>query len=74
MNSNFFKLKWRDVWGAVVNAGLVALLGYVVMVGDVFALDWRTLVNATALAAAATLLQALLTTRDGDFVGVVPVK
>lgn len=74
MNSNFFRLKWEDVWGAVVSSVLVALLGYVLMVGDVFSLDWRTVINTAVMAGAGSLLKALLTTEDGKFVGMVQVK
>lgn len=74
MNSNFFKLNWRDVIGAIVSTVLVAGIGYVLQVGDVFALELKTIVNVSVMAGLGSLLKSLLTTQDGMFVGVIPVK
>lgn len=72
--SSFFKLEWKDVLGAIVSSVLVAVIGYVMMVGDVFALDIRTVVNTAVMAGLGSLLKALLTTSEGKFVGAIPVK
>lgn len=74
MNSNFFKLDWKDLLGAVVSSVLVAGIGYVMMVGDVFALNAHTIINTAVMAGLGSLLKALLTTQDGKFAGAVPVK
>lgn len=74
MSSNFFALDQKDWWGVVVSAVLVAILGYILKVGDVFALDWKSIVNVAVLAGAGRLLETLLTTSDGKVAGVFPVK
>ena len=50
MNSNIFKLKARDWAGATVSAVLVAVIGYVLKIGDVFILDCHTIVNKAVMA------------------------
>ena len=74
MNSNIFKLKARDWAGATVSAVLVAVIGYVLKIGDVFILDWHTIVNIAVMAGLASLIKNLLTTEDGNFVGLIQIK
>lgn len=74
MNSNIFSLKWKDILGALISTVLVALIGYVMQVGDVFKLDWHTIINTAVMAGLGSLLKALLTDSNGNFVGVLPVK
>lgn len=73
-NSNIFKLNIRDVVGAVVSAILVSLIGYVLKVGDVFALDFHTIVNTAVMTGLASLLKSLSTDQDGYILGVLKVK
>lgn len=73
--SNFFKLNWKDVLGAVISAALVSMLGYFLEHYNTFAfLANYPLLTVGALAGAASLLKALLTTSEGKFAGAIPVK
>lgn len=74
MNSSFLRLNWKDVSDAVITALIVALLGYVLKVGDVFALDFHAIVNIAVMACAGSLLKALMTTDTGQFAGAIRVK
>jgi len=73
-NSNIFKLNVKDVAGAVVSAVIVSLIGYVLKVGDVFALDVHTIVNTAVMTGLASLLKSLTTDSDGYLLGVLKVK
>lgn len=72
--SKFFNLEGKDWLGALVSAILVAGIGYVLQVGDVFALDWKQIVNIAVMSGLGSLLKSLLTTNEGKFVGAIPVK
>ena len=72
--SNIFSLHRKDVAGAAISSILVALISYILMVGDVFILDWHTVVNTGVMAGLGSLLKNLLTTDDGRFAGLVVVK
>ena len=72
--SNFLRLDLKDVLGAVVSSALVALLGYILMVGDVFVLDLRIVANIAVMAGAGSLLKSLLTNSEGKFISFLPVK
>lgn len=66
--------------GALTSTVLMAILSglmYVTQVGDVFALDVKTLTNVIAISLATgvvSLIKSLLTNDDGVFVGIVKVK
>ena len=60
MNSNIFRLNWNDVFGALTSAVLVSVIGYVLKQGDVFALDWRIVINTGVMAGFGSLLKNLL--------------
>jgi len=72
--SNFFALNFKDVFGALTSAVLVAVIGYVASVADIFSVDWHQLVNIAVLAALASLLKSLGTSADGKFLKAYPVK
>ena len=72
--SNILRLDLKDIVGAVISAVLVALLTLVLQLGDVFALDWHTLVNTAVLAGAGSLLKALVTDDSGFFLSTLKVK
>lgn len=74
MKSSIFKLNIRDIAGAIISAVLVAVITYVLKVGDVFALDYRVLVNTTIMTALASLLKSFMTDDDGYFLGGLGVK
>lgn len=79
-NSPFFKVTWTEVKKALVLGVLMALLVViteVIAVGDIYGLDWKTLLNLGIIAlltSFASFLQDLLTTRSGRFVGAVKIK
>lgn len=68
------KVKLYDFFSAFVSAALVALIGAILTVGDVFHLDWHQLANTAILAGLASFLKVLMTNRQGDFAGVIKVK
>ena len=72
--SNLFRLNWKEVGSAVATAGVVAIIGYVLKVGNIFILDWHMLLNTAVLTGCGCLLTSFLTTGDGKLVGVFPVK
>ena len=64
-NSNLFKLNFKDILSALLSAILVALIGYVLKVGDVWALNFHEIVNTAVMTAGASLLKALVTDSGG---------
>lgn len=70
---NMLSLNWKNVAGALVSAVLVALIGYLLSVGDVWKLDFHSIVNIAIMTAGASLLKALGTTDSNNFLGVVSV-
>ena len=79
MENGIFKLSWVHIKSALVHGvlwGLLIVGMQVIEIGNVFALDWRALLNAGVLAflgAVVSLLKNMLTTNKGNFVGVVEV-
>jgi hypothetical protein len=68
-------IKQALVMGLV--AGVLATIGYVLQVGDVFSIDVHALVNVFALAlltAVSAFLTNLGTTSRGNFLGAVNIK
>lgn len=64
---------WRAVLGALVSAVLMAVLGYILSVGDVWKLDLHTIVNMGVMAGIVSLLKFGGTTQSSNFAGIVPV-
>lgn len=73
-NSNIYKLNIKDVAGAIVSAILVSVIGYIMTVGDIYALDLRTLTNTAVMTALASLLKSLATDNSGKLLGKVQIK
>ncbi len=77
--TELFKLDFTQIKSALVSGILTAVLagaGYVVGLGDIFAIDVHNLTNIVSLAFLTTiisLVKSLLTTREGNFVGAVKV-
>ncbi len=72
---NAINLKQALVMGLVT--GLLAVIAYVLKVGDVFALEVHALVNCFAIAgltAVGSFLTNLMTTSSGKFLGAVSIK
>lgn len=75
------RFNWTNIKAALVNglvAGVIATIGYVLGVGDLFALDVHALVNVFALAgltAISSFITSLLTSPEtGKFAGAVKIK
>lgn len=74
-----FKINWVNVKSALVYGILWAILVVLIemaKVGNVFALDWKELVNAGVfgfIAVFISLLKNLLTTDSGSFLGITKV-
>lgn len=57
--------------------GILAVLGYILQVGDVFKLEWHDLINIGVMAlltGLVSLIKTVLTSSDGVFAGIVQVK
>lgn len=67
-------LNLKAVAGAVVSGVIVAVLGYLGGVANIFEVDVKGLLNVAVLAAIASLLKAVGTNADGAFLGAVKVK
>ena len=61
----------KAILGAVVSAVIVAVLGYLLSVGDVWKLDFHSIVNIAVMAFAGSLLK-YVGTSNGNFLGVIP--
>lgn len=78
------KLNWLDIKNSIVYfllmlslEGLLALCLYIVGVGSIWKIDWKGLVDATVLPmiiALTSILKSLLTTKEGNFVGIAKIK
>jgi hypothetical protein len=74
MQNGLLKLSWGNVRSALVYgvvAGVVAVVMYMISVGDVFALSWHALVNGFVFGLITSLVKNLGTTNDNNFIGVV---
>lgn len=74
-NMNFEMLK-----SALVSAVLMALVqvaGYIIGIGNIFAIDWKVMANMGVIALLTGLVSVvknLLTTDNGNFAGIIKVK
>ncbi len=76
-NKMDFITKLKSALVSGVLAAVLAGAGYFLQVGDIFAIDVRTLVNVVALAgltAVVSLIKSLATTEEGKFVGAVKIQ
>lgn len=79
MNSGLFKVSLVDVVHAVVFGlvtGLVSMAGYVLKLGTFFGIDVHSLINVGGLAALGAIvgiIVPLLTTSQGNLVGLVKI-
>lgn len=78
--SNFFTWSVKDIISALVSGVLMALVvmgSYVIHVGSIFDIDWRTLADIGTISLITTtvsLVKSLLTTSTGKFAGAVSIK
>lgn len=76
MNSKFFRVTWLEIKEAIVVAIIVFLLTgivEIVAVGDIWGLDWKTILNNAVIATLSFIgkfLTSLLTTSKGTLAGV----
>lgn len=64
---------FKALGGAVVSGVIVAVLGYLVSVGDIWNIDFHTIVNTAVLTGAASILKYLGTSNSNKFLNVVPL-
>ena len=70
----------QEVKSAVISALLMGVLGvgtYITGIGDIFGLDWRTITNIFAVAVitgVVSYVKSLMTTKEGNFAGIVKIK
>jgi hypothetical protein len=77
MNNGIFKLDWANIKSSIVYGvimGVGAMFAYAASIGDIFALDWRMLVNTGIFGMGGALLKNLLTTNSGEFLGFIKTK
>lgn len=68
------KINLKDVMSAVISAVLVALVGYLSTVTNIYDIDLKNLLNIAFLTAVTSLLKALVTSNDGKFGGIISIK
>lgn len=71
-----FKLNWVNVksglvYGVIIGLGL--MISYSISVGDIWALNWKVLVNTGVFGFLSSILKNLLTSDSGKFLNVVEV-
>ena len=74
MLSNLFKLNLNDLYGAVISAVIVAIVGYLGTVTNITDINFKEVLNVAFLAGIASLLKALGTTANGNFLGAIKIK
>jgi len=78
--SNIFNISLTNLKSAIVFAILTAVMAmivYVIGLGDIFQIESRTIANIGAMAllnGVLSLLKSFLTTNTGEFLGVTKVK
>lgn len=63
----------KAILGALVSAIVVAILTYLLSVGDVWKLSFHSIVNIGVLAGAGSLIKFMGTTKNNNFAGTVPL-
>lgn len=72
--SNFLKLNAKDVLGAVLSAVIVAVLGYLSNLTNIFDANWQQILDISVLTAITSLLKSLGTDSGGKFLGGLKIK
>ena len=79
MKNGVLKLSWVNIQSAVMSGiimGILAIFAYIIGVGNIFTLNFHSLVNAgvlTALVTIVSLIQSVFTTNAGSTAGVQTV-
>lgn len=66
-------MTWKPIISAILSAVIIAVLGYVLSLGDLWKLDLHVLATVAFGAFATSLLKFIGTTQKGNFAGVVPI-
>ena len=74
INNNKKNMNWKSILSAVVIAIIVAVLTYILKVGNIWAVSYHQLINNAVMAGIAAFLAQIGTTQQGRFLGVLPVK
>ena len=78
--SKILNIDYKDFLGALVVAfiiGIGATIGYILKIGDIFAIDVHSMTNVFALSVLGGIgqfISSLFTTSKGNFAGAIPVK
>lgn len=73
-------MNFTNIKSALVSAVLMAILtvaGYVISLGNIFAIDWKVMANLgviSLLTGLVSLIKNYLTNDDGKFVGTLQIK
>jgi hypothetical protein len=73
LKKKFMSNNIKAVLGALVSGVLVAVLGYLLSVGDIWKISFHSIVNIGVMAFAGSLLKFVGTTKQNNFVGTVPL-
>lgn len=73
LNEDINMNTWKAIGSAVVSAVIIAVLGYLLSLGDLWTLNWHTLVTVAFGAFATSLIKFLGTTKNNNFAGIVPL-
>lgn len=69
-----FKINIKDIISAVVSAVIVAIVGYLSSITDITNIDYHQIMSIAVLTGVTSLLKALATTKEGEFLGALPIK
>jgi len=72
--SNLFSLNLKDLAGSILSGVIVAVLGFISSSANIFALDWKAILNIAVLTAIASLIKSLSIDGNGKFLGRISVK
>lgn len=78
--TNIYNISWVEVKGALVSGILMAILVVLIQmiqVGNIFSLDWKSLLNVGIFAfitSIVSFLKSFLTNKTGKFIGKIQVK
>ena len=64
----------KKIVSAIISGIIVAVLGYVVSLTDIWAVSFHTVLNIAVMTACASILKAMGTTDEGTFAGIVKIK
>jgi len=79
-DTKLFRISWSNIKSAFIYALLILIieiLVYIIGVGSVFKIEWKSLIDAGLLPMfifAVSILKNFLTTSKGNFLGFVKVK